>query len=393
MNDSSGPGISGFSLYFPAYRVSLEDWCGWTGEAWPKVRAVTGRSFRLPGPNENVYTMAATAVMRLIEDYDVDPESIGMLALGTESSTDNAAGAVILRGMIDRRLEELGRPRLSRHCEVPEMKHACLGGIYALKAATRYVSTDGAGRRAIVVSGDVAEYERGSSGEPTQGAGAVAMLVEPEARLLRVDLSRAGSASAYRGPDFRKPMGRHRIAGYAADTQRHHDFPVFNGKYSTYAYLDETVAAVDELCARHDLEAQALFDRAAAMFFHRPYRMMPLSALAFLVVRAMARRPEAQAELAALCEQEGVEPQSLLAEAGIAPDLFSRLEGGDDEHPYPATARLASAFRKTPAFAALAEAKLALGADRAMDFGNLYTAALPAWLAAGLEAAALGDGQ
>ena len=43
--------------------------------------------------------MAASAVLRLIQDYDVDPESIGFLALGTETSTDNSAGAVIVRGM------------------------------------------------------------------------------------------------------------------------------------------------------------------------------------------------------------------------------------------------------------------------------------------------------
>ena len=35
----------------------------------------------------------------------------------------------------------------------------------ALKSALRYVSSDGRGQQAIVVSSDVAEYERGSSGE------------------------------------------------------------------------------------------------------------------------------------------------------------------------------------------------------------------------------------
>ena len=77
-------------------------------------------------------------------------------------------------------------PRLSRHCEVPEFKHACLGGVYALKArrALRGAATRG-DKLAIVVCADVAEYERGSSGEQTQGAGAVAMLVEREAAAVR----------------------------------------------------------------------------------------------------------------------------------------------------------------------------------------------------------------
>src|SRR5690606_41294040 len=66
----------------------------WTGQPWEKTRAVVGRSFRMRGPEQSVYTMAATAVMRLIERYEVDPRRIGFLGLGTESSTDNSARAV-----------------------------------------------------------------------------------------------------------------------------------------------------------------------------------------------------------------------------------------------------------------------------------------------------------
>jgi len=173
-------GISGFASYMPPHRVQLAQWCQWTGDQFDKIHNVVGNSFRMCGANENAYTMAATAVLRLIEQYDVDPQSIGYLALGTESSTDNSAGAVIVKGMVNRALREAGRSEISRACEVPEFKHACLGGVYALKAANRYLATDGHNRTAIVVCADIAEYERASSGEPTQGAGAVAMLVEAE---------------------------------------------------------------------------------------------------------------------------------------------------------------------------------------------------------------------
>ena len=170
-------GLSGLALYLPPYRVDLERWCEWTGAEWEKIRKVVGTGFRLLGPKQSIYTMAANAVLRLIQHYDIDPAKVRYLALGTESSTDNSAGAIIVKGMVDSALKSLGFPPLSRNCEVPEFKHACLGGIYGLKNALRFLGMDGDDSVAIVVSADKALYERGSSGEPTQGAGAVAMLI------------------------------------------------------------------------------------------------------------------------------------------------------------------------------------------------------------------------
>ena len=128
---------------------------------------------------------------------------IGLLALGTESSNDNSAGSIIIKGMLDQALDQLQLPRLSQHCEVPEVKHACLGGVYALKNAVRHCLLEDSA--AIVICSDLALYARGSSGEPTQGAGAVALLVERDPALASLDLNHAGRASDYRISDFRKP--------------------------------------------------------------------------------------------------------------------------------------------------------------------------------------------
>ena len=395
MASDSRPGVSGMSVYVPPLRVPLQAWCDWTNNSWDKIQAVVGRSFRYPAPHENVYTMAANAVLRLIRDYDVDPASVGFLALGTESSKDNSAGAVIVRGMVDRALEQLGMPRLARSCEVPEFKHACLGGVYALKGALRYLSYDGAGRRAIVVCGDVAEYERGSTGEQTQGAGAVAMLVEDVPRLFAVDLERSGSASDYRGPDFRKPFARHFVDGYAQKVNRLHDFPVFSGKYSTFSYLDETGQAVDSMLKRLGVSGRKFVSDVKGMFFHRPYHLMPVQALAFLYVRALAGSRTGGPELKALCDEVGVPVERVIEESRSSPDLFGSLlaqngsngQTGGPPEPYPITAQVAAHVRKASAFKELIKSKMSLGSDRAMELGNLYTAALPAWMAAGFEEA------
>lgn len=389
---TSSAGLSGLSLYVPRLRVPLERWCEWTDQPWDKVRSVVGRSFRMPAPHEDVYTMAAEAALSLILDFDVDPSSIGHLALGTESSKDNAAGAVIVRGMLDRALAARSLPRLSRRCEVPEIKHACLGGLYALKGAARYAACDGGGRRAIVICSDIAEYARGSSGEQTQGAGAVAMLVDREARLASVELARAGSASAYRGPDFRKPLVRHSAPGYAESTGRHHDFPVFSGKYSTFAYMDETYEAVRDLLERQGESFDSYLQRVRAVFLHRPYAHMPKQAMAFLMARAIAGGFHAsdydRAHLRSLAREAGVEAEAVLAEVDGTADLFdSLLASGQPVDPSPATTRLASYLRKSGLLEAALGELMSLGAEPAMELGNLYTAALPAWLAAGFEEA------
>jgi len=387
--NSDLPGVSALSLSVPPFRVPLENWCEWTGNSWDKISAVVGRSFRVPGRHQNVYTMAANAVLSLIRDNEVDPRRVGFLGLGTESSTDNAAGAVIVRGMVDRALEALGLPRLSRNLEVPEYKHACLGGVYALKNALRYALCDGSERLAIVVSADVAEYERGSTGEQTQGAGAVAMLVERTPRLFHVDLAHGGTASDYRGPDFRKPFARHFSAGYAQNTHRIADFPIFSGKYSTFSYLDETVHAVEDMLGRLGVSAGTYYENVAALFFHRPYHLMPVQAMSFLYVRGLARGDHRHGELRELCNEAKVSFDDVLRETVSAPDLYARVVGsGAAEDPYAATSAAASTLRKHERFRDLLARKMSLGSEAVKDLGNLYSAALPAWIAAGLEQAA-----
>jgi hydroxymethylglutaryl-CoA synthase len=328
-------GISGLAAYVPPFRVWLEDWCDWTGNQWPKIREVVGRSFRVRGPNQSVYTLAATAVMRLIEQYDIDPSRVKFLGLGTESSTDNSAGAIIVKGMVDRALLKAGNAPISRSCEVPEFKHACLGGVYGMKGALRHLALDGAGSQAIVVCADIAEYARGSSGEPTQGAGAIAMLLEDNPKLAHVDLINSGAASDYRIMDFRKPMMR------------------------------ETI------------------------FMHRPYRRMPESGWAVAYLFALGSGDdEDRAELASYCYEAGIEPDALSKEMVSVPEV---VEFADPERvnyeAYPLTMAVFRIFRASRKYRREILDKLALGSDTMLDLGNLYTAALPAWMAAGFEEA------
>lgn len=382
------PGISGFAIYVPPHRVHLKDWCEWNDQPWGKIGTVIGESFRVCGPEQDVYTLAATAALRLIRAYDVDPASIGQLVLGTESASDNAAGSVIVRGMLDQQLQALGQPPLARDCEVPEIKHACLGGVYALKYAARYLATDGAGRRSIVVSADIAEYAAGSSGEPTQGAGAVAMLLDDDARLLEIDLAAAGGASSYRGLDFRKPFAR--FSRQPVQGSRLHDYPVFNGRYSTACYFDTVRNAVASLRERRGGDWRDALSAWDAVFMHRPYARMPETALGLVWLHALAA--DADPVFESLCADLELDAAAVRTELAATPDLAAlRAQGRLDIEVYPQAHTLLRHWRKTDDYSARVTGSLGAGEPVMRALGNLYTAALPAWLATGLAAGYAGS--
>lgn len=378
-------GISGLAAYLPPYRTNLEDWCEWTDGSWNKLKDVVGHSFRMRGHHQNVYTMAANAVLKLIQQYQIDPRSIGYFAFGTESSTDNSAGAVIIKGIVDQGLVKLGLPTLSRYCEVPEFKHACLGGVYALKGATRFLSCDGLESKAIVVTADIAEYQRGSTGEATQGAGAVAMLLEPEAKMLELDLSKAGVSAHYRGPDFRKPFVRFAKQKASTNTQIR-DFPVFNGFYSTNCYIDAVLVALSNMFNKRGLDRSEYLRNTAAIFMHRPYTRMPETGLAMSYLFSLAMgKSEDHVELKQYCEAARVKFHDVLEELSSKRDLYACVEEGRINAPlFSRSMRVTRVLRRFESFRKI-EDKMALGWEIMKNVGNLYSASLPAWIAAGLE--------
>jgi hydroxymethylglutaryl-CoA synthase len=95
-----------------------------------------------------------------------------------------------------------------------------------------------------------------------------------------------------------------------------------------------------------------------------------------------------RAELASYCYEAGVAPVELDAEMHSRPDV-SRLATPErlQYEAYPLTMAVYRVFRASRHFRREILDKLALGSDTMLDLGNLYTAALPAWMAAGFEQA------
>ena len=378
-------GISAITAYVPSYRVGLEDWCNWTDNSWDKISSIIGSGFRMLGPDESIYTMAANAVLDLIIENKIEPSQIGFLALGTESSTDNSAGTIIIKGMVNDELKNRGLSPISNQCEVPEFKQACLSGIYALKNAVRYVNSDAPEKKAIVVCSDIALYQIGSSGEPTQGAGAVATLIESNPKIAEVNTAFSGSSSEYRQIDFRKPI-QYRAENLNGHSASDLDLPVFNGKYSASCYIDGTISALSNMSLNRGQSLSKLLNEAAAVFMHLPFHKMPMNAFSISYLYALANGDEDDhQEFYDLLAQANIQPDEIKKELKERPDLVTFLQTDINKELFPKTNKALKSLNRIKPFKDKVLSKIKLGNELTKEMGNIYSGSIFAWLAAGIE--------
>ena len=378
-------GISAITAYVPSYRVGLEDWCNWTDNSWDKISSIIGSGFRMLGPDESIYTMAANAVLDLIIENKIEPSQIGFLALGTESSTDNSAGTIIIKGMVNDELKNRGLSPISNQCEVPEFKQACLSGIYALKNAVRYVNSDAPEKKAIVVCSDIALYQIGSSGEPTQGAGAVATLIESNPKIAEVNTAFSGSSSEYRQIDFRKPI-QYRAENLNGHSASDLDLPVFNGKYSASCYIDGTISALSNMSLNRGQSLSKLLNEAAAVFMHRPFHKMPMNAFSISYLYALANGDkDDHQEFYELLAQANIQPEEIKKELKERPDLVTFLQTDINKELFPKTNKALKSLNRIKPFKDKVLSKIKLGNELTKEMGNIYSGSIFAWLAAGIE--------
>ncbi len=139
-----------------------------------------------------------------------------------------------------------------------------------------------------------------------------------------------------------------------------------------------------------DVASTERWNATAAAFLHRPYRRMAETGLAASYLLALARGGEAGcAQLAEIAQAAGVAPAALIAELHECPHLYD-LVGETTAEPYPATLETLRSLRTHPLYQRQVLDKMRFGDSAMHECGNLYTASMPGWLAAGLEEAATG---
>jgi hydroxymethylglutaryl-CoA synthase len=212
-------------------------------------------------PDEDVVTLAATAALPLVEGRDTS--AIRTVLLATESGIDQSKSA----GVYVHKL--LG---LHSACRVVELKQACYAGTSALQMALALVARNPE-QQVLVICADVARYDIGSSGEPTQGCGAVAMIVSANPRLVEIEpTSGLHTADVM---DFWRPNYR--------------TTAVVDGRLSIRAYTDSLTGAWED----YQAQGGVAFSEIDTFCYHQPFTKMALKAHQHLTRVAGAPRDPA----------------------------------------------------------------------------------------------------
>ena len=268
-------GIEAASYYVPSLFLDINDLAIVRNIDPEKLRKGLGlHKMSLPDVHEDAATFAAEALLKLINDYDINPKEIGRVYLGTESALDAAKPtASYALQMVEKVLERKYRERCFKNCDVVDMTFACIGAVDALHNCLDFVRVND-NKKAIVIASDYAKYELESSGEYTQGGGAVALLVSNQPNLLEIE-NKWGVAteSVF---DFFKPRRYYNKTDllnapetYPDKIEVFTDEPVFDGQYSNQCYQDRIKEAYNHYREVSGIEKPS--ENWHYLIFHLPY--------------------------------------------------------------------------------------------------------------------------
>ncbi|MBF7091095.1 hydroxymethylglutaryl-CoA synthase [Flavobacterium sp. ALJ2] len=231
----------------------------------------------LPDTYQDTVVFGANALTKLITENQINLNEISRIYVGTESAIDNSKP--ISSFLIALMEQKFGEDTLSE-CDVVDFTFACIGGVDALQNCVDYVKLNPT-KKAIVVTTDFAKYDLNSTGEYTQGAGALAMLVTSNPRIIAFDENWATSTKGVF--DFFKPyrsLSKETITqnknneswfdNLETEIEIHKDQPVFDGQYSNQCYMDRTRNAYFSFKKLKNTN-ETLYKNWNSIIMHLPY--------------------------------------------------------------------------------------------------------------------------
>lgn len=197
--------------------------------------------------SQDIVSMGANAAKEIITDED--KKQISMVIVATESAIDSAkASAVQIHNLLG----------IQPFARCIEMKEACYAATPAIQLAKDYLAQR-PDEKVLIIASDTARYGLNSGGEPTQGAGAVAMIISQNPRILELnDDAVAFTEDVY---DFWRPSGQ--------------PYPLVDGALSKDAYIHSFQESWNEYARRHN---KSLSD-FSSLCFHVPFTKMGKKAL------------------------------------------------------------------------------------------------------------------
>lgn len=241
-------GIDAINFFTPNAYVDLVELAKVRGQEPDKFTIGIGQSQMAVQPvTQDVYSMAINATMPMLSDED--KQNIDLIIFGTESGLDaSKSGAVIVQEALD----------IQPFCRAFEAKQACYGGTVGLLTARDYIAQH-PNKKALILASDIARYGLNTSGEVTQGAGAIAMLISEQPRILEIEADSVPYAqNVY---DFWRP--------------NYSDTAFVDGKFSNETYIE----FFNKTFHRYNETHHTTLDDFDAICFHMPYTKMGFKAL------------------------------------------------------------------------------------------------------------------
>jgi 3-hydroxy-3-methylglutaryl CoA synthase len=252
-------GIEKISAYPGSLVLPMAALCAARGDDLSHVRDVMlieERSVNVEW--EDPVTMAVNAAKPLLTEED--RAKIGLLVVATESGVDQEKP---ISAWVQRYLG------LSSRVRNIEVKHACYGATASLQLAAGWVASGAApGETALVINTDQSRMHLGKPWEYVLGAGAAAILISANPRILEIEHGRCG-IYAEEVSDLTRPTA-HVETG--------------NSETSLLSYLEALDGAIDDYLRRHPDAAD--LDR----HFQRNIYHLPFGGMGYRAHKALLRR-------------------------------------------------------------------------------------------------------
>ena len=350
-------GIDDISIYIPQLYLDASDFAHARGLDPEKLERGLGiGQMAIVDTNQDPACLASNACLKVMQKNKLTPDQIGRLYVATESALDESKA---MNSYVIGMLEQVYGDDTFGHCGGIECKFACVSGSYALYDNTNWIRAGEAeDKYALVVVSDIAKYDMGSSGEVTQGAGAVAMLLNDKPRLLTFD-PKVTSTSIKNEYDFYRPFGK--------------ETPIVHGQYSNLLYLIQVKNALTDYknkVKRTGLikikDDETILDHIDYLNMHLPYSNMGKKALAYLVRHEWRSIPRWKN----IIEQIGMDEPVPKDPRGTIESVLADADFMAKDHEF------TKLFSKTKEYMEIYESKLSSSLIASKMIGNLYTASL-----------------